>query len=236
MLTVPARSVRIVLLALSLAPAGGLSGETPKLPDLSGTWKLDREASDDPENVMKEAGPFEGGGGGGGWHGGGLGRGHGHGGAGGGGWHGGGPGESGERSQPDWSDWFAALETLQIQDREPMLTITDASGRERVVYADGRKTEEEHSHGGTTTVRASWKDGHLQVVSTPETGPKVTEAYAISADGSQLTVTTKIEGRRSPITIQRVYDSVRPAAPRASPPGVSPAPARSRPDDEDQSI
>jgi hypothetical protein len=243
---VPARFLRIVFSALPLAFAGALAGQTLKLPDLTGTWKLDKDASDDPQKAMREAGPSEGarggygregsmGGGGGGM---GMGRGHGHGGSSGGSWHGGDRGESGEQGRPDWSESFAALETLQITDREPMLTITDAYGHERVVYTDGRKTQEEHSHGGTTTVRASWKDGHVQVVSTPETGQKVIETYAVAADGSQLTVTTTIEGgRRSPITILRIYDSARPGAPKTAPPAASPTRAPSRPDDDDdQSI
>jgi hypothetical protein len=240
----PNRSARIVLVPLFLIPAVALVAQTLKLPDLSGTWKLDKEASDDPSKVMREfrspEGGRSGGGRGGGMGGGGgtgmgHGRGYGGGGGGGGSWRGR-RGGSSDEGGPDMTEWFSALETLQITDREPTLTITDAHGRERVLYTDGRKSREEHSHGGTTTVRASWKDGHIQVVSTPETGPKVTETYAVAADGSQLTVTTTIEGRRSPITIQRIYDAVRPGAPKASPPGASPAPARSRPDDDDQSI
>jgi hypothetical protein len=41
----------------------------------------------------------------------------------------------------------------------------------------------------------------------------VTEAFSITADGSHLTVTTKLEGGRSgTITIRRIYDAVKPAA------------------------
>jgi hypothetical protein len=62
--------------------------------------------------------------------------------------------------------------------------------------------------GGTTVVHAAWKDGHVEIRSEPEHGPKLVQTYAISADATQLTVTTQIEGRR-PVTIRSVYDAVR---------------------------
>jgi hypothetical protein len=116
---------------------------------------------------------------------------------------------------------MTALDTLTIRHEEPRITITDASGRERVVYTDGRRTQEERSHGGTTQVTARWKEARVEIVSTPQTGPTVTESFAVAADGSTLTVVMKIEGGRAgPVTIRRVYDAVKPALPvaPASPP------------------
>ncbi|HWZ84556.1 MAG TPA: hypothetical protein VN032_00050, partial [Thermoanaerobaculia bacterium] len=143
-----------------------------------------------------------------------------------------------DQSNQSTSDWFAALNTLQIQHKEPSITITDAAGHERVVYTDGRKTEQERSHGGTVVMTASWKDGHVEIVSKPETGAKVTETFTITADGSQLTVTTKMEGGRGPaVTIRRVYDAVK--APDAkSPPPASPSPSADQPGgaDDDESV
>ena len=114
------------------------------------------------------------------------------------------------------------MATLEIRHEEPRLSITNASGRERIAYTDGRKTEEESSSRGTTKVRARWKDGRIEVTSVPDRGPKITETYSITADRSQLNVTTKIEGRASDVTIHRVYDSVRAGA---APPPQTPAPA-----------
>jgi hypothetical protein len=236
------RSARTVLVAVRLVLTGSAAAQMAPAPDLTGTWQLNKDMSDDPQKAMSEARSSEGGGFGGGRSagmgggmGGGMGRGHGRGGGG-----GSGRGGSGDQGRQDVSDWFAALRTLQIQHREPQLTITDAAGHERVAYTDGRKTQEERSHGGTTVVTASWKDGHIQVVTAPETGRKTTETYAITADRSQLTVTTKIEGGRSAITIRRVYDAVQPGAPKASPsPGsAAPAPGHAPPpgDEEDQSV
>ncbi len=212
------RVARTTLWAVRLMLAGTAIATAVEMPNISGGWRLNKDASDDPEKAMKEArssgggSPYGGGGGG-------MGRGgRGHGG--GGGWgHGGRGGDSGDSASATAGGWFVALDSLQIQHEEPKLTITDAAGRVRVVYTDGRKTEEERSHGGTTAVTASWKDGHLEIVSKPENGGKIVETYAIAADRSLLIVTTKVEGGRGPgFTVRRVYDAVPPGAPKPTPP------------------
>jgi len=223
----------IALAAATFTAAQGLAALD--LPNLSGTWQLNKDQSDDPEKVIKDARSESGGGRGS--SGGGMGMGRHHGGGGGGGGSRGGSGDS--SSSGGFNERFAALETLQIQHKDPTLEITDAAGRERTLYTDGRKTEEEHSYGGTTAVTASWKDGHLEVVSKPESGAKITETYAVAADRSQMTVTTKVEGGRSgSYTIRRVYDAVAPGVPKAAP-NKAPTPRPAPPQDdggEDQSV
>ncbi|HTO74727.1 MAG TPA: hypothetical protein VMQ61_01515 [Thermoanaerobaculia bacterium] len=201
------------------------------LPDLSGTWKLNTAQSDDPQQKFKEGASSSGGGssdstdsappsgGGGGGYGGWGGH---HGGHGGGHRHGGGGGDSNQGPSA-----MEGREMLVIKHADPQLTITDASGRERVLYTDGRKLEEERSYGGTTKVQTVWKDGHVEVTSQSEKGPKIIQSYAVSADGSQLNVTTQIDGRRK-VTIHTVYDAVHepPPTPAPEPPGdveVTPA-------------
>jgi hypothetical protein len=232
--------VLAILVILGILATSALFAGAAKRPDLAGAWKLDRDASDDPGSVMKEARPGSGFGGRAGGPGAGTRSGPGAGrgrGQGGGGW-GHGRGEPGDAGLPEATEWFAALDTLEIVDEEPMLTITDAWRRRRLLYTDGRKIEEEHSHGGTTVVRASWKEGHLEVVSSPSTGPKTIETYAVAADGSQLTVTTTIEGGRRPaLTFMRIYAPGGSAPGKAPSPGASPTPGPVRPgEDEDQSI
>ena len=171
---------RRTLTLFGLALGASLALRGLDMPNLSGTWQLDKDASDDPKKVMEEAraaAPGGGGPGGGGGHGGG---GHGHGGGamggggssgGSGGRHGSGSGNGGEPGAPGPDpEMLAALETLTISHAEPKLTIKDASGRERVVFTDGRVIEEERSHGGKTKVEAQWKDGRIEIVSKPETG------------------------------------------------------------------
>lgn len=197
----------ILALGVRLALTPSIAEGTLPLPDYSGVWKLNRELSDDPAQALKD---MRGGGSGssGGWHGRGRGGRHGGGGA------GDGSSESGESSA------FAALETLTIRHAEPEITIVDGVGREHRITTDGKKAEEERSRGGTTKLSAGWKDGRLEIVTVPEHGPKWTETYSITADRSQLTVTTKIDGSRGgTATIRRVYDAVppEPAAPSAQP-------------------
>src|SRR5205814_726076 len=99
-----------------------------------------------------------------------------------------GSGESADLSQDP-----RAFDLLSIVHHDPELKITDGLGREHVLYTDGRKIEEERS-AGTMKIRAKWKDGRVVVATTPDHGPKITETYAVTADGSSMTVTTKIEG------------------------------------------
>jgi hypothetical protein len=226
-----------VIWAVRLMLAGTVIAPAVEMPNLSGEWQLNKDQSDDPEKVMTDARSSGGGSSGGG-------MGHGGGRLGGGGGWGGGGGRGGRSDSGDSGSggaggWFVALDTLQIKHAEPTVSITDAAGRERVLYTDGRKTEEERSHGGTTAVTASWKDGHLEVVSKPETGGKITETYAVAADRSQLVVTTKVDGSRGgSFTIRRVYDAAAAGAPKPTPPARR-APATPPPTEDegvDQSV
>jgi hypothetical protein len=188
------------------------------LPDLSGTWRLNREQSDDPRQMWRDAGgasedeseaaPSAPSGGS-------RGR-HAHG-------RSGGRADGGAPGLPV----LEGRDRLTILHEEPRLWIEDGAGRERVVYTDGREQSEERSRGGTTKVEALWKDGHVVVSSSPERGPKVVETYAVTVDRSQLTVTTTVAGRRS-VTFRSVYDAVREPPPTATPPAAS--------DDEDDGV
>jgi len=207
--------------ALAASAAVALLAASPS--DLTGTWKLNKDASDDPKKKIEDAQGDEGGGsgGGGGGGGGGWGGGH-HGGGGWGGGHRGGGSRSGS-SGPFQSP--TGLETLQIEHKDPRLVITDAEGKEHDLYTDGRKIEEERSYGGTTKITASWKDGHVVVETTPEHGAAYTETYAVTADGKQLTVTLKVKshGRRQALEIKRVYDAFSATPPTATPEAPKPS-------------
>lgn len=129
-------------------------------------------------------------------------------------------GRGGAPDGPD-PDLFEGFETLMIEHREPRLSITDAAGRTRVVFTDGRKVEEESSSGGKRKVRAVWKDGHVEISSNPAQGPKWVSALAVSADRSQLRLTTRIDGERGTvITIHLVYE---PASSKPRPSTTPPA-------------
>jgi hypothetical protein len=220
-----ANRIRLASVLAGTLLASGLAGVLAlEMPNLSGKWRLNRDASDSPEKVLRES-PADGRSAGG-FHGGGMG-------------HGGGghrsrsapPSDDGGSSSNDTGflrDFLGHSQTLEIRHQEPLLSITDSSGRERVLYTDGRKIEKEHSETGTTKVRAFWKDGRIEVTSVPDKGPKVTETFAMTADRTQLTVATTIARRRGgDVTIRRIYDAVpdekSPSSPVAAP-GADPDP------------
>jgi len=196
-------------ICLGILLAGAAGAAAPG--DLSGTWKLNRDASDDPRKKIEEARAEGDQSGGGGWHGGGTGH---HGGRRGGGFSSGDRRSSGDMEPPADGD------TLRIDHQDPRLVITDGAGREHVLYTDGRKVEEERSFGGTTKITARWKDGHVVVETEPERGPSYTETYAVTGDHKQWTVTRRIRGRgrHGDIEIRRVYDAVSPEEHAAPPP------------------
>jgi hypothetical protein len=132
----------------------------------------------------------------------------------------GGRGRGGAPDGPD-ADLFEGIETLMIEHREPRLSITDGAGRTRVVFTDGRKVDEERPSGGKRKVLAVWKDGHVEISSKTLQGPNWMTTLAVSADRSQLRVTTRVDGERGTfITIHLVYE---PASSKPRPPKAPPA-------------
>src|SRR5262245_46755697 len=140
------RTGRSILLSAAVLSAGS-SLVALDLPNLSGQWQLNQDASDDPSKVLQNSRSDSSGGGGGNWSGGGGGRGgHGHGGGGGGGGgRGGGSRSSGGDAAGGRADYYEGMTRLKIEHHDPQVTFTDAAGRERTIYTDGRKTQEEHS-------------------------------------------------------------------------------------------
>jgi hypothetical protein len=190
-------ALRSFLFAVAvLAPlAGPAATEENRRGNLTGTWRLNHDLSDDLQRMRdgRLAGGARGGRGGFGRRGGGFGG------------HRGGRGESDDGALPAFDP--ETLETLTIVHHDPELRITDGLGRSHVLFTDGRKIEEERS-AGTFKIKTEWKEGHVVVTTTPKRGPKITEAYGVAADGSVLTVTMRIEGRGRDLELRRVYDAV----------------------------
>ena len=190
-------ALRSFLFAVAVLSAltGLAATEENRRGNLTGTWRLNHDLSDDPQRMRdgRLAGGARGGRGGFGRRGGGFGG------------HRGGRGESDDGALPAFDP--DALETLTMVHHDPELRITDGLGRSHVLFTDGRKIEEERS-AGTFKIRTEWKEGHVVVTTTPKRGPKITEAYGVSADGSVLTVTMRIEGPGRDLELRRVYDAV----------------------------
>ncbi|HTQ80202.1 MAG TPA: hypothetical protein VMM92_09405 [Thermoanaerobaculia bacterium] len=222
----------LYLTVITASPAG--SGTAPT-PDLSGTWTLNEEQSQDPRAVMREAmqNQHQGMGGGG--------RRGGRGGGGGGGFPGGGgggggrgrrssdsddsnsngsqPSDEGEHKGPDP---FKAIHDLKISTAGNQLTVAAVDGTDSKVYfTDGRKVSEDKEGVGTIKTQAQWKDGALEVVTKLPKGRKKTEIYEITHDRKHLYVLTTLEGygRMPDVTFRRVYD---PPAPPPQPTEAAP--------------
>lgn len=185
-------------------------------PNLSGTWVLNKDESDDARQKIQEAAGSSGQNGGQqpGWGGGG-----GYGG--GGGWGsrgsrypGGGGGNTGQgRGQADFMDDFSHL---TIDQTESTVKVTGESGRTLVSYPASNQSQSSSSSsdssGNTASTRtppsAAWKDNQLVVEEQQGRRGSTTRTYELSPDGKQLYVTTTLNNPRfqKPVTIRFVYD------------------------------
>lgn len=181
-------------------------------PSLAGTWKLNKDQSDDPRQKMQQAmgnsgdGQGQGNGNGGAANGGGRpGRGQGQGGA-------GGPGGM----MNEWSQ-------LTVTQLDANVKITGASGRVLATTtqpdsaADSKSDADASNSGGSggqggprrTPPVAQWQGNQLIAAGRGFGGGGTTRTFELSPDGKQLYVTTKITNERltQPVTYRLVYDS-----------------------------
>jgi len=188
-------------------------------PALNGTWKLNRDQSDDPREKLRSAmqehdqngAP------------GGMGR---HGGMGGGGMGGpmgggipgmggpmggaGGMGRGGSEEQhARLYDVVRAPDQVTVAQKGPETDLTDDESRVRALFTDGRKLDKPKKDSPQTQVKAHWE---RQTLITEEKGPngeKISHAYELSGDGKQqLSDTVTLESKRlnTPVIIRYVYD------------------------------
>jgi hypothetical protein len=194
----------------------------PKV-SLDGTWKLNRDQSDDAREKLRAAmqhGDQNGAGGrrgsqsGGGMGGGGIGIGvPGIGGMG----RPRGPGSSGgvDRGSDSGSDeqrarlrdLVEAPQQLKIVQKGPEIDMTDPQYRERELYTDGRNIEKSND-AMQIPLKARWEHEALVTEETGPNGEKISHSYELAADGKQLTDTLTLESKRlhTPVIIRSVYD------------------------------
>lgn len=229
------------------APAASATSATP---DLSGTWTLNDELSQDPRTALREAQGKAGQGGGGGHRGGrrggggafpGGGGGNGSGGSGDGGDSGnarrGQDGSGTEGEGRAGNDFGLDAKELHLKAEGAQLTLSDADGTVRqVLHTDGRKVSEDKPGVGTVKTQAQWKDGALEVVTQLPKGRTKTEIYEMTHDRKRLYVLVTLEGygRMPTVTFKRVYDPEPPAAPATTP--APPAPGAGLPGDDDDIV
>jgi hypothetical protein len=174
---------------------------------LEGDWKMDKALSDDPRQKMEKAtgsprgqvgtnGPW--------------------GGMGGGGHRGSGSGNAGGRAAKQAAEMTDDYSFLSIVQTETSVRVTSDSGRLLAYYSSSEQTNAQGSSqgnskpadgNGSKTASTRMQGDQLVVVSSRD-GVKTTRTFAGSADGSQLYLTSRIEGGhlKDPVTIRFVYN------------------------------
>jgi hypothetical protein len=194
---------------------------------LAGDWKLNRNLSDDPRQKMEKAtgSPRGSVGTNGPW-----------GGMGGGGHRTSGPGVNSGRAAKQYADLMDDYTFLSIAQTDKMVKVTSDNGRLLAYYSSSNQASAQgdaqgsskpgDSGGGSQTssqgnsksadtsgskASSTTMQGDQLVVVSTKDGVKTTRTYSPSADGTQLELTTRIEGGRlkNPVTILFVYDPPR---------------------------
>jgi len=192
-------------------------------PNLSGTWVLNKDESDDARQKLADARSSSGQGGGQrpGWGGGQGGQGGGQQG-GGGVWgpggsgypRGGGGGRQGQRSS-NADEPMEELSQLTIAQTESTVNVTSETGHTLASYPASNQSQSGSSSSdssGSSSKSANptveWKDNQLVVTEQRDRGGSTTRTYELSPDGNQLYVTTTLQSPRfkNPVTIRFVYD------------------------------
>jgi hypothetical protein len=197
-------------------PAPQAAAAQAAKPSLAGTWKLNKDQSDDPRQKMQQAMGSSGDG---------QGQGNGNGGGNGAGRPGRGQGGPGGPGGGGMMTEWAQLTVTQL---DANVKITGASGRVLATTtppdaaADSKSDADASNSGGSgggggqggarrTPPVAQWQGSQLVTAGRGfgGGGGGTTRTYELSPDGKQLIVTTKITNERltQPVTYRLVYDS-----------------------------
>ena len=180
---------------------------------LNGTWRLNRDESDDARDKLRSAmqdrdqnGPM-------GSH---TGRGGvslgipGIGGMGrpGGPGTGRGSGAGNEEQRSRLATLVQAPDQLTILQKGPEVDVTDSDHRVRSLFTDGRKIEKSDKDAAQVQVKAHWDHGTLITEEKGPGGEKISHAYEITGEGKQVADTLTLESKHlnTPIIVRSVYD------------------------------
>jgi len=206
-------------------PSPHPAAKQPPRTTLAGSWKLNRDESDDPRQEVRaaesssssSAGGYPGGPGGGYPGGGGYPRGgYPGGGYPGGGRQGGYPpggGPYGQNTSQDLEDnpkiqpLIHPSRLLTIELKSPEIDVTDDDLHKLSLYTDGRKLQKSKDNNNQE-VAAHWDGSQLVSDEKSPLGGKMNRTFELSRDGRRLFETLHIDNGRSntPISIRYVYD------------------------------
>jgi hypothetical protein len=200
------------MLGCSSASTGSRGALAPEDLDLSGSWTLDLEVSDNPAEMMQQGGRADGAAGGRRPCGGGARPSGGRGGRGG-----------GRGTAPSQADQQRMQQTMRIatqpprrlvlEQRDSTVTIRNGAGRTLLLHTNWQSVEQEIEDGGQLEIKARWRGRELQIERKVYLGGKVIQKYSLSSSGDRLLVETQLETGRTgqPRVFHYVYD----AAPRS---------------------
>jgi hypothetical protein len=170
-----------------------------------GSWKFNRDESDDPRDKMQQARGSGGGGGnsrmGVGFPGGGIGGPYG-------GRRGGGQGES-DSDREKMAELMSASRVLTLAEaqKDAEVDVFDDQQRKRALFTDGRKLQKSKDDNNQE-IAAHWDGKRLVTDEKNPRGGKMSRSYELSYDGTQMYETLHMtEGRNgSTVVIRYVYD------------------------------
>ncbi len=185
--------------------------------NLSGSWKLNRDESDDARKKMQEARGGSGDRNGGGDRGGRgrMGSGYPNPGGGGGrgpygGHRGGTGGGQGDEGRQRMHELFNPANSLTIAQKDAEVDLTDDQSRKRVFYTDGRQlqtsTDDKYQE-----LAAHWEGSRLVSEEKGFRDQKIVRTFELAPGGQRLYETLQLDNGRSgsPVVIRYVYDIVR---------------------------
>jgi hypothetical protein len=190
------------LLVLWPGAAPPVTARTDQPGSLTGSWILNKDLSDTPQNQTsdgREAGaPGRRSRGG---------RGFGRGGFGGGAGRGGGRSasdpEQAARVRSAMRDLMNPSDRLTIVQTDSMIIVTGSDGRTTRLSPDGKKVKDESTRFEWKT---RWDGAKLVTEITGLPSGKILETYAVEPEPRRLHLTIQVEDTRRSATINRVYD------------------------------
>lgn len=182
MLHPPAALIAVGLLGTVACSGGSTGGPIPEHPDFSGTWVINLELSDRPDDQLRrrddDRPPRDPAGG----------------------------RQEPRRAGPGLGALLQSFVAFRIVDQDSTLVLAGAGGEQRVVHPDGVERQSRLEGLGNVRVKSRWKGERLVVERRLDSGAKITETFELATEGRRLYVTTRISGIPRKIEFRRVYD------------------------------
>jgi hypothetical protein len=183
---------RALAIVLTIPFAHGTAAQDTPATSMTGTWVLNRRESDDAEKKIEEAArtmveknrrrdlPLS-------------------------------PEEElevREELATSISTFLQLAEKLDLRHQAGELHVDDGRGRVRIFYLDGKPHKRQMPTGVSLETVSAPQGRGVAIQQKTDQGSKMFESYALSADGSRLTVTVRLEAKRlkGPLVVRSVYD------------------------------